>query len=191
MYLSGDDEGLIIGNFIGDEIKGNKWQKLDEDVARGVLMHRQIDHYTDAHDICRTVVKTIRPYFGKWAPVAIDLIWDHFLASTWDDFHSVKLPRYADDTYEFLKANKDQLPDRSRMVLRYMSQYNWLLSYATLSGMDSAFRGMSRRIGRGNTLHRGAECIAAEFDFLADSFGPFFTELKEDSKEWKNLRKPL
>ena len=191
LYLSGDDEGLIIGNFIGDEIKGNKWQLLDEDVARGVLMHRQIDHYTDTHPICQEVSHQIRPYFGKWAGVALDLCWDHFLAKSWNEHHSSKLKDFSTSTYSFLKENKGRLPDQSRHMLRYMSQYDWLFNYSRLEGMDSSYRGLSRRIGRENSLHRGAEMIVAEHDFLEQKFNEFFPELKRSSEDWKNLRKPL
>ena len=41
--LSGDDENLLTGNFIGDFVKGNSWQNFPEGIGRGVLLHRAIE----------------------------------------------------------------------------------------------------------------------------------------------------
>jgi acyl carrier protein phosphodiesterase len=191
LYLSGNDDGLVIGNYIGDEVKGTKWKDLDPYIARGVLMHRQIDFYTDSHEINHEVAKQIRPYFGKWAGVAIDLYWDHFLARSWKNHHDLELEDYSMKMYAFLKENKPSLLNRSRHMLQYMSQHDWLTNYATHQGIGKAFNGLSRRIGSKNTLHRGAEILSSEYDFLDRHFELFFPDIKQVSGEWKNLRKPL
>lgn len=191
LYLSGNDHGLIIGNYIGDDVKGNKWKDLPQDIARGVLMHRQIDYYTDSHPINHQVLKQIRPYFGKWAGVAVDLFWDYFLANSWEVHHHQKLENFSAHTYDFLKANKIELTDQSRHMLQYMSQYDWLTNYATHQGIGRAFSGLSKRIGRENTLHKGSEVLTKEYDFLKRHFDLFFPDIKAASAEWKNLRKPL
>ena len=48
LFLSGDDEELLIGNFIGDSVKGNDVDDFREGVKGGILLHRSIDSYTDA-----------------------------------------------------------------------------------------------------------------------------------------------
>jgi len=191
LYLSGQDRGLIVGNYMGDDVKGNRWKDLDVDIARGVLMHRQIDFYTDSHHVNHAVAKHIRPHFGKWAGVAIDLFWDYFLASSWKEHHHLELAIFSQEIYACLKVNKSLLHERSRHMLQYMSQYDWLTNYATQEGIGKAFNGLSKRIGVQNSLHRGPEVLSAEYDFLNQHFDLFFPEIKRVSKDWKNLRKPL
>lgn len=191
IYLSGGDLGLIIGNYIGDDIKGNQWKDIDADIARGVLMHRQIDYFTDSHPVCLAVTKHLRPYFGKWSAVAIDLYWDHFLASSWADHHDTPLGKFSSEIYALLKENKSSLTPQSRKMLQHMSQYDWLTSYASPEGIGSAFNGLSRRISIANTLHRGNEILEIESEFLREHFELFFPEIKSLSQGWKNLRKPL
>ena len=43
IYLSGEDEGITIGNFIADGIKGKKYKKFPPQIQKGILLHREID----------------------------------------------------------------------------------------------------------------------------------------------------
>ena len=49
IYLSGEDEGLTIGNFIADSIKGKKYLNFKKEIQKGILLHRSIDTFTDQH----------------------------------------------------------------------------------------------------------------------------------------------
>ena len=48
-YLSHHDENLIVGNYIADDIKGNKYLDYPQEIQKGILLHRLIDDYTDNH----------------------------------------------------------------------------------------------------------------------------------------------
>ena len=49
VYLSGSDEFLCIGNFIGDHVKGKAYFDYPETIQNGILLHRKIDYFTDQH----------------------------------------------------------------------------------------------------------------------------------------------
>ena len=51
LLLSGNDEDVIFGNFIGDAIKGKQYQDYSGSIQKGILLHRQIDTFTDSHPI--------------------------------------------------------------------------------------------------------------------------------------------
>ncbi|TAG37301.1 MAG: DUF479 domain-containing protein, partial [Cytophagia bacterium] len=51
IFLSGSDELRVVGNFIGDFVKGQKWREYPEKVQEGILLHRFIDGYTDKHTL--------------------------------------------------------------------------------------------------------------------------------------------
>ena len=56
IYLSGEgDELLSIGNFIADTVRGKEYLQYPEAMPRGILLHRRIDTFTDAHAIFRKV----------------------------------------------------------------------------------------------------------------------------------------
>lgn len=49
LYLSGESDEIKLGNFIGDFVKGNKYQHYPEMVAYGIQLHRKIDSFTATH----------------------------------------------------------------------------------------------------------------------------------------------
>ena len=51
IYLSGEDEDLMIGNFIADSVRGNQLADFPEGVRKGIVLHRKIDSYTDRHPV--------------------------------------------------------------------------------------------------------------------------------------------
>jgi len=38
LYLSGDSEGLIIGNFIADSVKGSAFIQFSSEIKKGILL---------------------------------------------------------------------------------------------------------------------------------------------------------
>ena len=46
-FLSFGDEDILLGNFLGDFVKGHDWEKYPRGIQRGILLHRAIDSFTD------------------------------------------------------------------------------------------------------------------------------------------------
>ena len=80
LYLSGDSEQLLVGNFIGDYVKGNKYRSYSDEIAKGILLHRYIDSFTDQHIKHRAAKLYFKEEFGHYSGIIIDFIYDHFLA---------------------------------------------------------------------------------------------------------------
>ena len=57
----------MIGNFIADHIKGNQFTHLDPKIQQGIILHRQIDTYTDAHEITRISKRRLHKRYGLFA----------------------------------------------------------------------------------------------------------------------------
>ena len=60
LYLSGESEGLLIGNFIADSLKGSAFNTFSPEIQKGILLHRKIDTYTDSHPIVDESKKRLR-----------------------------------------------------------------------------------------------------------------------------------
>lgn len=73
---------LVIGNFIGDFIKGDpagpRHTLMPGEVA-GVRLHRAIDTFTDAHPDVAAVRNLLHPRCHKYAGAAVDI----FLIISW------------------------------------------------------------------------------------------------------------
>ena len=48
-HLSQNNEDVIFGNFIADSVKGKSYLKYRTDIITGILLHRNIDLFTDRH----------------------------------------------------------------------------------------------------------------------------------------------
>ena len=55
LYLSKSNENIIIGNFIADAVKGKKYNNYPKEIKAGILLHREIDNYTDNHPIVKNL----------------------------------------------------------------------------------------------------------------------------------------
>jgi acyl carrier protein phosphodiesterase len=178
LYLSGDDNDLKFGNFIGDHVKGNMLLLLPGSIRNGVILHRKIDHYTDHHPVVLQSKERLRPLFRKYAPVITDIFYDHFLAKNWDDYSGVKLHQFADDFYKLTENYQEVMPSRTRYMLPYMISNNWLVSYAGLEGTHKALTGMSKRTSFDSGMERAVEELKTNYPLYEKEFRIFFSDLE-------------
>ena len=109
--LAGDDPECLIGNFLGDFVKG----RLPEDcyapgIRRGIVMHRKIDAWTDSHEITRKCTRLISPERRRWSRVIIDIFYDHLLAVNWEKYSDESLRDFLDRAYGINSRGGGYLP---------------------------------------------------------------------------------
>ncbi|MFT5102687.1 MAG: acyl carrier protein phosphodiesterase [Candidatus Latescibacterota bacterium] len=178
IYLSGENEGVTIGNFIADSIKGKTYEKYPPDIKKGILLHRAIDSYTDSHKIVRQSTKKLHKNHGHYSGVIVDILYDHYLAKNWKLYHDQPLDLYVASFYEMLKINHQILPVRIKRMMPYMISDNWLLSYATVPGISRILDQMSVRVkGKSNMNFAIIELEQYYLEFETE-FMAFFEELR-------------
>lgn len=184
IYLSGDSPERMIGNFIADFIQGNQYKHYSEKIIEGILLHRQIDSYTDSHSVVKQSIRRLQPDFGKYAGVVVDIFYDHFLAVNWSDYAAPDLDQFSKKTYQILEENKSVLPEQVQDFLPYMVSNNWLLNYSKLYGIEKALEGLSRRIAYRVNLQQAVENLQADYHLFQEDFGAFFPEIQEFVKNF-------
>jgi len=183
IYLSGEDEGITIGNFIADSIKGKKYLKYPSQIQKGILLHRGIDSYTDQHPIVKQSTKRLHQNYSHYSGVIVDILYDHYLAKNWTSYHTLPLDIYVENFYEMLRQNFKILPTRIKRMMPYMIADNWLLSYATVPGISKILNQMNVRtkgISKMNFAVLELEEFYTEFE---DEFTSFFEELIQFSRK--------
>ena len=181
-HLSGDNDDLLFGNFIADAVKGNGLIKFPEDIQNGIRIHRKIDSFTDTHEIFKQTLDRIRKHFGKFAGIVVDIYYDHFLAHNWHKFSQQDLPAYSDHVYKILEDRYDFLPDRTRMMLPFLTSQNWLLAYANFNGLNSVFQGMDRRTGLKSGMANAVPVLMENYEGIKDDFFRYYPLLEEYCK---------
>ncbi len=173
LFLSGDDPLVITGNFMADAVKGRDLSRFSAGLQRGIRLHRRIDAFTDGHRMGHPGHVRLRAHAGHYAPVVMDLFRDHLLARDWRRWHDEPLAAFSARMYRLLRAHEGHMPERTRRMLPYMVQGDWLTSYASLEGIGAALHGLSVRVPLGARM-AGAEAVLA--DHIADfeqEFGEF------------------
>jgi acyl carrier protein phosphodiesterase len=182
LYLSGSNQGVMVGNFIGDFVKGRRLEeRFEKDVQVGIELHRHIDFFTDSHDIVSQSKKRLWPKYRHYAGVIVDIYYDHFLAKQWDAHHPELLPDYADRCYTVLQSNLSRLPEEVQFMLPYMIKGNWLVNYARLEGIHRALSGMARRTTFVSKMDEAVEDIKKDYDKFNEEFNEFFPALKNQA----------
>ncbi len=131
IYLSGDSDKIIIGNYIGDYVKGRDYLKYPDLVRKGIVLHRHIDGFTDRHPVVhRSKIFFTRKYH-KYSGVLIDIIYDHFLTREWNFFSRRPLESVTYNFYRAMVNNYEILPDDVRKMMPFFIINNWIESYQT------------------------------------------------------------
>lgn len=185
LYLSGDRSGVMVGNFIGDFVKGRQVKsRFDEDVATGIELHRAIDEFTDGHPVVARSKLRLRPKFRHYSPVVADMFYDHFLAANWRDYCSVALPEYANSVYDLLKSYHEILPEGVRYMLPYMIKGNWLVSYAKPEGIHRALSGMATRTPYESGMEKAGKVLEAHYSDFRQEFMEFFPDIEAYARDY-------
>ena len=177
IYLSGTNKDVIIGNFIGDEVKGKSYTDYPVAIQKGLLLHREIDTFTDAHPIVRQSTKRLHNKYSHYSGVIVDILYDHFLAKNWNMYSDVSLEKFADDFYHLLEKNKAVLPPATLKMIPYMIQGNWLVSYATIDGISEVLTNMNYRTKNRSKMNLAVNELQEFYLEFETEFTTFFEEL--------------
>ena len=178
LYLSGNDENILVGNFIGDHVKGTDFSKYHEGIISGIKLHRMIDAFTDSHPVVEESKKRLRPHFHKYAPVITDVFYDHFLAKNFLNHHTIPLIEFAEKSYFILSMHENIFPERTQRMFHFMKKENWLISYETMEGVNKALTGMSRRTKFASGMENATAHLEKDYLLYKKEFEVFIEELK-------------
>lgn len=179
IYLSGNSEGLIIGNYIADSVKGSAFNDFPEEIKKGIILHRHIDTYTDNHLIVKQSKERLRTKYKKYSSVIVDVYYDHYLAANWRDYSSESLDNYTKKIYALIDRNKQSFPLKSQHFTQYMLEYNILSAYARLEGIERVLLGMSRRATFESNMEYAIADLKEHYHLFENEFRQFFPELQQ------------
>ena len=177
LYLSQNNTNIMIGNFIADHIKGNNFSHFSEEIQQGILLHRKIDSFTDAHQVVRKSKRRLHERYRHYDGVIIDIFFDHYLAKNWKDYSAIPFEIYTAAINTFFNKKTPELPEKSQQFIQYMIEYDILFNYQYTDGSEKVLNGMNRRTKGKSKMNLAIEDLKeldAQFD--AD-FKLFFKDL--------------
>ena len=191
-YLSGDNDDIKIGNFLGDWVRGSDYLKYSDDIRTGIMMHRNIDSFTDQHPIVHLSASRFLSRYAKYSGVIIDILYDHYLASNWKDFCNVPLHDYVSRMHNVMLNNFEVLPERLQNHLPGFMNERWIERYATLKGIHDVLETMSKRTSLPNETEFAISVIETFYTDFRHEFFDFFGQIIEfvESKFMISIHRP-
>ncbi len=182
-YLSFDNEQILVGNMISDFVKGKARYSYPPAIEKGILLHRQIDSFTDAHDAVREVKEIFRPSYRLYSSPIVDVLFDHFLANDESVFPAASLNNFTQTVYNTLEKYVTSLPFIFSQVFTFMKVENWLLNYGTTEGMEKSLRGLVRRSSFLKESTTAFHLFLDNYDTIKKSYAVFFPDVKSFAKQ--------
>lgn len=173
-YLSGCNEEIIVGNFMGDYVKGRNYLLFPELVKKGILIHRDIDTFTDMNPITRRSKLLVADKYHKYAGIIIDIFYDHFLASLWGSYSTLPLTDFVNRTYDLLKRNYQVLPAAIKNWFPTFLENNWMMAYQSVEGIELVLERMSANTSLPNHAAYAVEVLSDRYSTLKADFLEFF-----------------
>lgn len=178
IYLSGDNDLIKIGNFMADGIRGKHYEHLPADIQKGIVLHRAIDTFTDAHPVFRQSTKRLHEKYHHYAGVIVDVFYDHFLAKNWAKYSDEKLDAFVMRFYQSLLDNQDFLTEKTIGVMPYMIKYNWLWNYQFVEGIARILYQMDQRTKNNSKMQYSIDDLKESYADFENEFTVFFEDLR-------------
>lgn len=177
IYLSGDDEEIIIGNFIGDFVKGHQFNQYTQMIRKGIILHRYIDSFTDTHAIVRRSKARLNEEYHKYSGIIIDILYDHFLVKNWLYYSNAPLDEFIKKFFDLANRYFDLLPESVKFFLPSFIKNNWIKMYDTVEGIQEVLLRMSSRTSLPDNTELGVVVLRRDYDLFEAEFQAYFPAL--------------
>ncbi len=176
LYLSEPTDESLLGNLMGDFVKGRLEGRYSPGLRRGIKLHRRIDSFSATCPAVRRSRQRLQPGFGHYRGIMVDVFYDHFMARNWASHHPTPLPEFAQRVYQLLEEQHAQLPAGLQQVAPRMIHRNWLVSYAEVEVIGRVLERISERLSRPNPMGEGLVELKSHYAQLHADFEEFLAE---------------
>jgi acyl carrier protein phosphodiesterase len=185
LHIADHCNSHLLGNLLGDFVKGDPSKQYQFDISNGIRLHRFVDRITDQHPI----VEECKPHFTgvarRFAPIALDMFWDHCLAKHWDEFYHQPLEQFVRLAHQQVESEViDGLPPRFLLLHNRMWSGGWLQSYQDLENIEFALHRMSQRSPRMADLTTTFLVLDEEYEALEAKFPVLYQDVLVQALEY-------
>jgi acyl carrier protein phosphodiesterase len=188
-YLNGaQNKKVLMGNLLGDFVKGNKYLLFEPDIQAGLLLHRHIDTATDCNKHISECKQLFRAHYNHYSGVLVDTIMDHYLANDTCIFQDDdSLDAFCNHIYETvfsglpMVVHHDFLPlPRILNLFENMQKYNWLYNYKKTTGIENSIVGMCKRLPKMGEPKAAIDLFERHYNILQLHYKNIITDLKNE-----------
>jgi acyl carrier protein phosphodiesterase len=179
-YLTkSEDQQVLMGNLMGDFVKGNQYLQFEKSIQDGIILHRHIDTFTDAHHLIREIKNIFRPACGLYSGILVDTLLDHYLANDARIFKSDKqLTKFVEHIYTVCNNNRELMNLKMSGFISSMVKYNWLYNYKFKEGIHQSFRGMEKRMIKFPDANKAIDIFEKHYAIIGNYYTQLIIELE-------------
>ena len=168
---------------ISDFVKGKDRFGFSGNIQKGIVLHRNIDEFTDLHAATKKAKEIFRPHYRLYSGAIIDILYDHFLANDANEFTDLSLKKFTLNTYQQLEDNASYLPNRFLQAFTYMRAQDWLYNYKFNTGIEKSLAGMVRRAAFLSESETAYNLFLEHYVHLNECYNEFFSDVKQFAKQ--------
>lgn len=182
--LSFDDPNLQLGNLLGEVVKGNQHQKYSPNLQQGILLHRHIDTFTDAHPIVKESSALLHADQGKFSPIVIDVVFDYFLIQHWENFVAQPFESFKQNCYQLFRNSEQTFPPKLQYIVHHLLLHDWFENYASLEGVALTLHNIGKRTKFENHLDNTLPILRQHLSALENNFLAFYPQLEQNCRRF-------
>lgn len=179
LFFAEDHSHSRIGNLLGDFCRGVDINSLHPQIRRGLQQHRAIDAFTDHSAEVRAAKQFFSTARRRFAGIAIDMLFDHFLIRHWQNYHPLPFEDYKTQLYQKLQSDLSLMPASMQPTVQSIIQRDWFFSYADINHLSLALDRVALRIRFANQFAGAGLEIQAHYPELEQLFLQFFPRLQQ------------
>lgn len=177
VFLAPDTPQARIGSILGDFRRGITPEQLPGPVQRGLNHHLAVDQYTDQHPQVAASRRLFSSQRRRFAGVALDVLYDHYLLRHWDRFSERDRNEFIEQVYGELIEHEHLMPAPMARVTRRIARDDWFGHYRDLESIGYALDRVAQRIRFPNGFAGAIEEIRHHDAELEERFLHFFSDL--------------
>ena len=177
LFLAPDSELHRVGSLLGDFARGLNSTALPAAIGEGLRHHRSVDAFTDQHPEVVASKCLFSNQRRRFAGVALDILYDHYLLRNWHRFSTVAVDDFIDQVYRELTLHRQAMPEKMQTVTGQIVRYDWFRSYKNLDNIGFALDRVANRIRFSHSFYGMIEEIQVHDDELEARFLAFFPDL--------------
>lgn len=146
IHIGAHTQTSLLGNFLGDFVKGSQLTHLPCELEQGVRLHRSVDVFTDSHPIIVETKKLFPRDIRRMAGVILDIYFDYLLMNTWPQYSNTDFNTVFEEFY--LQLEQFSLPNNPYFckLAEHLTTHQWLDKYINVETCSRAFLSIEKRL---------------------------------------------
>lgn len=176
-FFANGDPDKIVGQLCGDFVRGSDLSDFALSIQAGIRCHRAVDTYTDEHADNLAARNLFASPHRRFAGIAVDVVYDYFLANEWQQYSDVPLQEYTDLVTRSLEVQFHVLPQGLQRFKQLLEAEDTLYRNLQRDHIDLTLQRIAARREALAPLATIAPLLWKHERALKRSFDSFFPQL--------------